>query len=70
MTDAPAIDSWPALDWQQWQATADTLHMFTQIVGRPPGTCSAAKPLVECTPVRDRTRVIDFRNALARRRPA
>lgn len=34
MTDAPASDSWPALDWRQWQGTADTLHMFTQIVGK------------------------------------
>jgi hypothetical protein len=26
--------SWPSLDWGQWQATAETLHMFTQIVGK------------------------------------
>jgi hypothetical protein len=26
--------SWPALDWEQWQATAETLHMFSQIVGK------------------------------------
>src|SRR6478672_9451799 len=25
---------WPQLDWQHWQATADTLHMMTQIVGK------------------------------------
>ncbi len=26
--------TWPALDWRQWQATAETLHMFVQIVGK------------------------------------
>jgi hypothetical protein len=25
---------WPNLDWQAWQSTAETLHMFTQIVGK------------------------------------
>jgi len=27
-------DIWPELDWKQWKDTADTLHMFTQIVGK------------------------------------
>lgn len=26
--------SWPELDWAQWNETADTLHMFMQIVGK------------------------------------
>ena len=26
--------SWPELEWEQWKETADTLHMFTQIVGK------------------------------------
>jgi hypothetical protein len=26
--------AWPALDWDEWQATAETLHMFVQIVGK------------------------------------
>jgi hypothetical protein len=26
--------SWPSLKWTDWQATADTLHMWTQIVGK------------------------------------
>src|SRR5438105_6140450 len=26
--------SWPELDWNQWKDTADTLHMWTQIVGK------------------------------------
>jgi hypothetical protein len=25
---------WPALPWSEWQATANTLHMWTQIVGK------------------------------------
>jgi hypothetical protein len=25
---------WPELRWEQWSATADTLHMWTQIVGK------------------------------------
>ena len=25
---------WPALQWSQWQTTADTLHMWSQIVGK------------------------------------
>jgi hypothetical protein len=27
-------DLWPELRWQDWSATADTLHMYTQIVGK------------------------------------
>lgn len=26
--------SWPELNWEQWKDTADTLHMYTQIVGK------------------------------------
>jgi hypothetical protein len=29
-----APHAWPALDWHEWEATAETLHMFTQIVGK------------------------------------
>src|SRR5277367_5487699 len=29
-----AIMQWPSLEWRKWQATAETLHMFTQIVGK------------------------------------
>ena len=31
---ATAANAWPELDWNQWSATADTLHMWTQIVGK------------------------------------
>lgn len=30
----PDLGAWPELNWQQWQATAETLHMCTQIVGK------------------------------------
>ena len=26
--------AWPELSWREWQGTADTLHMWTQIVGK------------------------------------
>lgn len=29
-----ASQSWPDLKWSEWQQTADTLHMWTQIVGK------------------------------------
>ena len=35
MQDAqPETNNWPELDWSEWQPTADTLHMWTQIVGK------------------------------------
>ena len=35
MTEAIAKrDAWPELDWDQWKETANTLHMFLQIVGK------------------------------------
>jgi len=27
-------NNWPELEWSEWQPTADTLHMWTQIVGK------------------------------------
>jgi len=33
MTDS-AHEPWPALPWREWEATATTLHMWTQIVGK------------------------------------
>lgn len=37
-------NTWPELDWEQWKNTAETLHMFTQIVG---------KTRLELTPVQN-----------------
>src|SRR5690348_9019717 len=33
---------WPRLDWQDWAATAETLHRFTQIAGK---VCMALAPM-------------------------
>jgi hypothetical protein len=30
----PDLGAWPELEWQQWQPTAETLHMYMQIVGK------------------------------------
>lgn len=32
--DAARAAAWPELDWPAWAATADTLHMWSQIVGK------------------------------------
>jgi Family of unknown function (DUF5996) len=32
--ESKAVQSWPVLDWPQWQQTGETLHMFMQIVGK------------------------------------
>ena len=33
-TELSAVESWPALPWDDWKDTATTLHMWTQIVGK------------------------------------
>ena len=33
-TEQPIDTEWPALPWEEWEATATTLHMWTQIVGK------------------------------------
>jgi hypothetical protein len=44
MTSNPTeLDLWPPLPWDEWKDTADTLHMWTQIVGK---TRLALTPLV------------------------
>jgi Family of unknown function (DUF5996) len=30
----PDLGEWPVLEWEQWKNTAETLHMFTQVVGK------------------------------------
>lgn len=30
----PDLGEWPLLEWEQWKDSAETLHMFTQIVGK------------------------------------
>jgi hypothetical protein len=34
MVSLPEFGKWPSLDWEQWKDTADTLHMYMQIVGK------------------------------------
>jgi hypothetical protein len=34
MAQRSIMNSWLSLEWREWQATAETLHMFTQIVGK------------------------------------
>ena len=34
MASQTAEDLWPALNWPDWQDTGDTLHLWTQIVGK------------------------------------
>jgi hypothetical protein len=34
MAEIDAEMTWPALPWAEWEATANTLHMWTQIVGK------------------------------------
>jgi hypothetical protein len=34
MTEENVVQNWPALPWKEWEATAATLHMWTQIVGK------------------------------------
>lgn len=34
MVSLPDFGKWPALDWEEWKDTADTLHMYMQIVGK------------------------------------
>jgi hypothetical protein len=34
MKPMPDLGVWPELEWRQWQATAETLHMYMQIVGK------------------------------------
>jgi hypothetical protein len=30
----PDLGEWPALEWEQWKDTAETLHMYMQMVGK------------------------------------
>jgi hypothetical protein len=32
----PDLGEWPPLEWEQWKDTAETLHMYMQIVGKTP----------------------------------
>jgi hypothetical protein len=34
LTPLPDLGEWPTIEWEQWKDTAETLHMYTQIVGK------------------------------------
>src|SRR5258708_98465 len=34
LTSQTTTDAWPDLNWPDWQDTGDTLHRWTQIVGK------------------------------------
>jgi hypothetical protein len=42
--DGSYNELWPALPWQEWEATATTLHMWTQIVGKTRLALSPMQP--------------------------
>lgn len=41
---ADEVDAWPELPWQEWAPTADTLHMFTQVLGKLRLSMSPSEP--------------------------
>ena len=66
-----SAEVWPALPLEEWKDTYDTLHMWTQVVGK---TQLALTPLVNhfwnitmpVTPRRLRTRTMYFRDSGSR----
>ena len=34
MTDLQGSEDWPALPFEEWRQTRDTLHMYTQVIGK------------------------------------
>ena len=34
MDDHTSVADWPALPYEEWRATRDTLHMYTQVIGK------------------------------------
>ena len=34
MSDVQNVDEWPALPYEEWRDTRDTLHMYTQVMGK------------------------------------
>jgi hypothetical protein len=61
------LHSWPELDWPEWKDTAETLHMYMQIVGK---TRLALTPLQNhwwnVSSIPHRTRSLDLGDALRR----
>lgn len=49
---AAAGRSWPALDYEHWQATCDTLHAHTQVLGKLAGQLAPPEPQLQHTALR------------------
>src|SRR3982750_3259883 len=39
--------SWPALSYEEWRATCDTLHAHTQVLGKLAATLAPAEPQLQ-----------------------
>ena len=42
-TDSVAVPDWPALPYEEWRDTRDTLHLYTQVLGKVRLALSAAE---------------------------
>src|SRR5881227_1656309 len=43
----PAVLDWPALPYEQWQATRDTLHAHTQVLGKLSAALAPPQPQLQ-----------------------
>ena len=34
MGDVQTLSAWPSLPYEEWRETRDTLHMYTQVIGK------------------------------------
>jgi hypothetical protein len=62
-----AVESWPALPCEEWKETANTPHMWMQVVGKTRLALTPRESLVECASVRDSARPVYLVNLLSRR---
>ena len=42
-----APQSWPAIPYEEWSATCDTLHAHTQVLGKLAAGLAAAEPQLQ-----------------------
>jgi Family of unknown function (DUF5996) len=57
----PNFGAWPDLEWNEWKDTAETLHMYMQIVGKTRD--ADPEPLVECPALPHFARALDLSHA-------
>ena len=46
----PASEHWPALPYEQWRATLDTLHAHTQVLGKLSAALAPPEPQLSTPP--------------------